>query len=127
MPELTDHHRRVLCELIGECRHEETFDEEIDCYRCSCGMRFSIEGQLHGHIQNDNEYRTRTFTTWADYGRCVEVIIASGLLTELLAYLIVKRERELTAFCIWGWWERMTPAARCREIAEFVIQRKEKG
>lgn len=74
---MTDDDRKLLTEYLGECWHKRDIDLPT-ALRCVCGMRFSYEDQLIGHIENDNEYRTRTFSTPADlhavYSKMVEKV-----------------------------------------------------
>ena len=98
--QLTDQHRRALTELIG--KHD--FTELRSSYYCAkCHM-------VHANPEFDN---------WTDYGKCIEAIGKD--VRKFIRWL--HEEKDIYFYE----WECMTPAERCREIADWWIQRKEKG
>ena len=100
---LTDTHRRALCELIGE----EWANED------------PFKGWVNAFASN------RTFTTWEDYGRCIEAIKAKGLWEEREEWAIEHwqddRDKE-DYFIPW-----LQDPARCRKVAEWLEERGREG
>lgn len=80
---LTDQHRRVLCEMIGECWHTLTLYLDDGSVECACGERFRCPEDGTYHVEELND---RPFTTGNDIMLVKEAIERSGEWQQFCSY-----------------------------------------